>query len=81
MRQDALRANLVSGGIFAIPNHDPSIRGKEFLGAGPFFTTAPSWVLGFLRIPPTVDRNLVEDENLSYAVFIFTPSGMTPSLT
>jgi hypothetical protein len=81
MRQDAVRANLVSGGIFAIPNHNPSIREKEFLVAGPFFTTAPSWVLGFLRIPPTVDRNLVEDESLFYAVFIFAPSGMTPSLT
>jgi len=79
--KDALHANLVSGGIFAIPNHNPSIREKEFLVAGPFFTTAPSWVLGFLRIQPTVDRNLVEDESLFYAVFIFAPSGMTPSLT
>jgi hypothetical protein len=42
---------------FAIPNHDPSIREKEFLAAGPFFTTAPSWVLGFLRRPPAVDWN------------------------
>jgi hypothetical protein len=25
--------------------------------AGPFFTTAPSWVLGFLRRPPAVDWN------------------------
>src|ERR1700736_1934311 len=42
---------------FAIPNHDPSIREKEFLAAGPFFQHAPPWAPGFLRRPPAVDWN------------------------
>jgi hypothetical protein len=39
--QGELPANLVSGEILRIPDHDPSIREEEFLAAGPIFTSAP----------------------------------------
>jgi hypothetical protein len=62
-----------------IQDHDPGIREREFASAVPFCATAPLRVLDTLR-PPTLDRRWSEDERLCYAIFIFAPSGMTPSL-
>lgn len=64
----------------AIPDHDPVIREREFGAAAPFWKTAPLRVLGVLRRPSAFDRKWREDESRFYAVFVFAPSGMTPSL-